>query len=109
MSAAAAFTLIGGQDGKIAALAPLGLVAAVAVISNSNLNSAQSWFALAVFVVCASLSIIIAVLSYFIAGQKAERSLTVVRDWLIRNDAITMTIVFGIGGTLFLLWGLSVS
>lgn len=84
----------------------LAVIAAVAVIGNSNLNFAQSWFALAVFVVCASLSIIIAVLSYFIAGQKAERSLTVVRDWLIRNDAVTMTILFGIGGALFLFMGI---
>jgi hypothetical protein len=84
----------------------LAVIAAVAVIGNSDLNSAQSWIALAVFVVCASLSIIIAVLSYFIAGQKAERSLTVVRDWLIRNDAVTMTILFGIGGALFLFMGI---
>ncbi len=81
-------------------------ITAAAMIGKSGLDGVQRWIALAMFVVCASLSIITAVASYFIAGQKAEQALSVVRDWLIRNDAATMTLVFGIGGAIFLVMGI---
>jgi len=84
----------------------IAVITAVALIDKSGLNGAQSWIALAVFVTCGSLSIIIAVASYFIAGEKAKRFLTAVRTWLIRNNAVAMTILFGVGGAIFLAMGI---
>lgn len=84
----------------------LVVIAAVAIIGKSGLGAAQSWIALAVFIVVASLSMSIAVASYFIAGEKAERFLAVVRGWLIRNNATAMTLLFGIVGAIFLYLGI---
>ena len=84
----------------------LAVIAAVEVIRKSGLDGAQSWTALAFFVVVGSLSMVIAVVSYFIAGEKAERLLSLVRGWLIRNNAITMTVLFSIVGAIFLSFGI---
>lgn len=84
----------------------LAVIAAVAIIGKSGLGATQSWLALAVFVACGSLSMVIAVAWYFIAAEKAERVLTVVRGWLIRNNAVTMTLLFGVVGAILVSMGI---
>lgn len=106
LSAAATFLIALGLAAPINPKCLLAVIAAVAIIGKAGLDTAQSWIALAVFVVCGSLSISIAVASYFIVGEKAERALHAVRGWLIRNNAIAMTLLFGLVGSIYLCLGI---
>ena len=77
----------------------LGLTLAAAMaISQAGLSSAQSWIALLVFVVLASITVAAPVLYYLIAGATAEKTLTSWKLWLSANNATVMTILFLILG-----------
>ena len=68
------------------------MLAAVLSIAESSLNGAESWIAVAVFVVLASLTVAAPVLYDLAAGTSAEKTLTGWKTWLIANNA-TVTIV----------------
>ena len=50
--------------------------------------------AVAVFVVIGSLSVAGPVVVYLVMGQKAERALTSVKDWMAENNATIMFVLF---------------
>jgi hypothetical protein len=73
----------------------LGLTLAAALtIAQSGLSSAQSWIALAVFVIVASISVATPVLYYLVAGASAEKTLTGWKTWLTANNATVMIVLF---------------
>ena len=73
----------------------LGLTLAAALtISQAGLTSTQSWIALLVFVVIASITVAVPVLYYLIAGASAEKTLTEMKVWLIANNATVMFVLF---------------
>ncbi len=77
----------------------LGLtIAAALTIAQGNLPGGQSWIALAVFVILASLTVAVPVLYYLIAGAAAEKVLTSMKVWLTANNATVMIVLFIILG-----------
>lgn len=72
----------------------LGLTLAAAMtISQAGLSNSQSWIALLVFVVVASITVAAPVLYYLIAGASAEKTLTSWKVWLAANNATVMMIL----------------
>ncbi len=77
----------------------LGLLAyACVLIAQGGLTGAQTWIVLAVFVAMASISVIVPVLYYFIAGASAEKTLTGWKTWLAANNGTVMLVLFLILG-----------
>jgi heme/copper-type cytochrome/quinol oxidase subunit 4 len=77
----------------------LGLTLAAALtISQGGLSGSQSWIALIVFVVLASISVAAPVLYYLIAGSSAEKTLTGWKVWLTANNGTVMFVLFLILG-----------
>lgn len=85
----------------------LGLTIAAALsIAQANVSGAQSWIALAVFVILASLTVAVPVLYYLIAGQSAEKTLNSWKSWLVANNATVMFILLLVLGVLLFGQGL---
>ena len=77
----------------------LGLALAAALtISQGGLSGSQSWIALLVFVILASITVAAPVLYYLIAGSSAEATLTGWKVWLTANNATVMFMLFLILG-----------
>lgn len=94
----------------LAAINPknLGLtIAAVASISASGLDSGEEYIVLGVFVLLASLSIIVPVGFYLLMGPKAEAPLNTMKDWLVANNNTVMAVIFVILGAKVLGDGIS--
>ena len=73
----------------------LGLTLAAALtISQGGLSGSQSWIALIVFVILASISVAAPVLYYLIAGSSAEETLTGWKVWLTANNGTVMFVLF---------------
>ena len=67
--------------------------AAGAVIGSAGLSTRSAIGALVIFVVLASVTIIAPVLVFLFARSKVEGPLNSLRSWLIRNNAVVMTVV----------------
>jgi hypothetical protein len=74
------------------------LLAGVATISASGLSGTEEWVVLGVFVLLASLSILVPVGTYLALGARAESTLTPAKDWLARNNAAVMAVILLIFG-----------
>jgi hypothetical protein len=86
----------------------LGLIMAAALtIAQDGLSGAQSWIALAVFVMLASITVAIPVVYYLAAGASAEMTLTSWKNWLIANNATVMIMLFLVLGAMLIGKGLS--
>lgn len=80
----------------LSALNPKNLLLAVggaATISAAGLQTSEEYIALAVFVVIASLSILIPVVLYLMLGDKAEVTMTNAKDWLLQNNQTVMAVL----------------
>jgi threonine/homoserine/homoserine lactone efflux protein len=87
----------------------LALTAAAATsIAAADLSTAESVAVLAIFVVIASLTIAIPVLTYFVMGEKAAVTLGAWREWLERNNNTVMAVIFVIFAAKLLGDGISV-
>ncbi len=80
---------------------PLTIAAAIAIAS-SGLGGAQPWIALAIFVVIASLTVIVPVATYMLAREKAERVLDSWKAWLTANNAAVMVVLFLVFGAVLI-------
>jgi Sap, sulfolipid-1-addressing protein len=77
----------------------LGLtIAAAASISGAGLSGGQDAVVVAVFVLLASLTILLPVVAYLSARERAEPLLSVLKDWLMANNATVMTVLFAVLG-----------
>jgi Sap, sulfolipid-1-addressing protein len=68
-------------------------VAAAVTIAQQGLSTASAAFVLAVFVVLASLSIVVPVALYVFGGTSAARALDGLRTWLDANNATVMAVL----------------
>lgn len=94
----------------LAAINPknLGLtIAAVASISASGLETGEEFITLGIFVLLASLTIIVPVVFYLAMGPKADAPLTAAKDWLITNNNTVMAVLFVVLGAMVLGEGIS--
>jgi Sap, sulfolipid-1-addressing protein len=86
----------------------LSLTVAVAVsVAQEGLSTISTAFVLALFVVLASLSIVVPVALYVFGGASAARALDGVRAWLEANNATVMAVVLVVIGVVLLGKGLS--
>jgi len=87
----------------------LGLtIAAVVTITGSGLSSGGEIGTLALFVAIASITVAIPVLANLILGDKAEESLNTMKEWLLANNNVVMTVLFVVLGTKVLGAGIAV-
>lgn len=94
--------LLSGVNPKNLALNATGVM----VISQTQMSSAQTWTAFAVFVLIASATVIAPVAYYLIAGKRAEARLESMKTWLILNNAAVMSVLLLIFGVKLLATGL---
>jgi hypothetical protein len=80
---------LGGVNPKNLLLA----VGGAATISAAGLSTSQQYIALGVFVLIASLSVLIPVVAYFVLGEKAEVTMTGAKEWLIQNNGTVMSLL----------------
>jgi len=77
----------------------LGLtVAAAATISSANLATSNEIVTLGVYVLIASVTIVLPVGAYLILGDKADAPLTTAKQWLIDNNNTVMSVLFVVLG-----------
>ena len=77
----------------------LGLtVAAAATISSANLDTSNEIVVLAVYVLIASVTIVLPVAAYLIMGDRADEPLTTAKQWLIDNNNTVMSVLFVVLG-----------
>ena len=87
----------------------LGLtIAAAATIGASGLDAGEELFVLVVFVLLASITIIVPVGIYLIMGSKATSVLTSMKEWLIANNNTVMMVLFVVLGAKLLGDGISI-
>jgi hypothetical protein len=86
--------LLSGVNPKNLALT----LAAAMAISQAGLSGVQPWIVLLVFAVIASLTVAIPVLTYLLAGEKAESTLGSWKTWLTANNAAVMAVLFLVFG-----------
>lgn len=73
----------------------LGLTIAAALsISQSNLAGGEQAVTVTVFVLIASITIIVPVIGNLVAGKRAEPLLTSMKEWLMANSNTVMTVLF---------------
>jgi threonine/homoserine/homoserine lactone efflux protein len=80
----------------LAAVNPKNLLltlAAAASIAQAGLSAGGDVVAVAVFVLVASVSIVVPVVAYLVLGEKAAAPLAELRDWMSRNNAVIMMVV----------------
>lgn len=80
---------LGGANPKNLLLA----VGGAATISAADLSTSQEYLTLGVFVLIASLSVLIPVVAYFVLGDRAEMTMTVAKEWLIQNNQTVMSLL----------------
>ncbi|MGA9278917.1 GAP family protein, partial [Ilumatobacter sp.] len=87
----------------------LGLtIAASASIGAAGLSGGEQAATVAVFILIASITIIVPVVGYLIAGERATPLLNTMKDWLTQNNATVMTILFVVLGAKVLGDGISI-
>lgn len=83
-------------------------IAAAATISGAGLDGGQQVVVALVFVLIASVTIIVPVVAYLVAREKAAPVLDAMKDWLTANSATVMTVLFVVLGAKVLGDGLSI-
>ena len=79
----------------------LGLtLAASSTIAQAGLTDAEPWIVLLVFVALASVTVLLPVGYYLIAGAAATRTLDTMKSWLTANNATVMAVLLLILGVL---------
>lgn len=68
-------------------------VGGAATITAAGLSSPQEYTSLGIFVLVASLSILVPVVIYFVLGERAETAMTEAKEWLIQNNKTVMSVV----------------
>jgi threonine/homoserine/homoserine lactone efflux protein len=87
----------------------LGLtIAAAASIGSAGLSGSDEAVAIGVFVLISSITIIVPVVGYLIAGDRARPLLDTMKEWLMQNNATVMTILFVVLGAKVLGDGISI-
>jgi cytochrome c biogenesis protein CcdA len=82
-------------------------VAGVSQIINADVSIGQGWMALVVLLAVLQLGVIVPILIYALARERATRVLGSFRDWLARHTRV-ISIVLGLGvGTAFLIKGIT--
>jgi len=88
----------------------LGLTIAAAMsISGAGLSGGEEVTVMLIFVLIASLTIIVPVVAYFLAGDRAEGALDSMKTWLVANNHTVMTVLFVILGAKLLGDGISIT
>jgi hypothetical protein len=104
----AGMTKAAGLGFGLSAMNPKNLpliVAGAATIDASGLNRPAEAIALALFAGIAGSSVMIPVGAYFIFRRRIEPVFLQWKGWLIRNNALVLTALFGVFGTLLLFEG----
>ena len=79
----------------------LGLtLAAGSTIAQAGLTDAEPWIVLLVFVVLASVTVLLPVAYYLIAGAAAKQTLDTMKTWLTANNATVMAVLLLVLGVL---------
>ena len=87
----------------------LGLtIAAVVTITGSGLSTGQEVGTLAVFIAIASITVAVPVFANLVLGEKAESGLTTMKEWLVANNNVVMTVLFVVLGAKVLGAGIAV-
>ncbi len=81
--------LLSGANPKNLLLAAAG----AATISSAGLMTGQKSGSLAIFVLVASLTILVPVVLYFVLGMKAESAMSETKEWLIQNNQTVMAVL----------------
>jgi threonine/homoserine/homoserine lactone efflux protein len=77
----------------------LGLtIAAMVAVGSAGLETGEEYVVLAVFVLLASLTVLVPVAFYLILGSRAEAKLSVMKDWLVANNNTVMSVIFVVLG-----------
>ena len=79
----------------------LGLtLAAGSAIALTGLTGAEPWIVLLIFVALASVTVVLPVAYYLVAGDSATRTLDSMKTWLISNNATIMSVLLLIIGAM---------
>jgi hypothetical protein len=95
--------LLSGVNPKNLALNAAGMIV---IAEAEGLSTGATWAWFAVFVVMASLTVIAPVAYYLIAGKSAAATLDSMKTWLLRNNAVVMSVLLLIFGVKLLAQGL---
>jgi Na+/phosphate symporter len=88
----------------------LGLTIAAAMsISGAGLSGSEEVAVMLIFVLIGSLTIIVPLVGYLVAGDRAQGALDSMKAWLIANNHTVMTILFLILGAKLLGDGISIT
>jgi len=74
--------------------------AAGAAIGAAELTAGASALAIGIFTLIASLTILIPVVGYLVAGERLQPALDSTKDWLIQNNAAVMSVLFLVFGVI---------
>ena len=94
--------LLSGINPKNLALNALGVM----TITQAGLDASAEWTAFAVFVLLSSVTVVLPVAYYFIAGTSAQTTLDSMKAWLIRNNTAVMAVLLLVFGVKLLAEGL---
>ena len=83
-------------------------ISAAVTISNSGLSNGDQAVVMIVFVLIASVTIILPVAIYLVMGEKADAGLTSMKEWLNTNNATVMSVLFVVFGAKVLGDGLEI-
>jgi threonine/homoserine/homoserine lactone efflux protein len=81
-------------------------IGAAAAVAQSGVSTSDAVVTLVVFVVIGSLSIIVPVLAYLFAGERARTMLDGWKAWLQQHNAAVMTVLLLVIGVVLLAKGL---
>jgi threonine/homoserine/homoserine lactone efflux protein len=81
-------------------------VAATVSVAQAGLSAGDAALVLAVFVIVGSLAVAAAVVTYLVAGDRAEGVLTTWKVWLEHNNAAVMAVLFVVIGVVVFSKGL---
>ena len=73
-------------------------VGGAATIAAADLTTGEQWIALGVFVLVASVSVILPVVAFLILGERAELAMSNTKDWLIQNNSTVMAVLLLVVG-----------
>jgi hypothetical protein len=85
-----------GMGFLLSAINPKNLLLAVggaATITSAGMTTSQNYVALVVFVIIASITILVPVVAFLILGEKGERAMVSAKDWLVRNNQTVMSVL----------------
>lgn len=99
----------GGIGAALAVMRPdvsLLCIAAGLAIGGSGLGHTDDWIAAAFFVVVAASSVALPILAYAAAGNRLDDTLARLKDWMDRNNAALLAVVFVVIGLMVLYNGI---